>query len=756
MKQLLHILKGGSLVIILLFTAILAHAATRYSTNSGNWSSTSTWSTSENGTSGASVPVAGDIVIISAGNNVTVDISTAACASIQLGSTNNGGGNGTLTFSANSQLTVSGVVTLGNSSTNRGSGTLTMTAGGKLICAGLSSNRSTDSFTPGTGTVQLSATNSLPSNDASGSFDTFNNLIINAGTTTLNNSLTVNGTLTINGGTLLLGNSFSSRSVTATGGVSITSGTLNLTNSNFATGTLTDGGDFTHTGGTITESGSTAKIVFSKSGTQTYTSGGTLSGTINFTVNSGSTLQMGTGAAPAVISNGSSGAFTLSSGATLGVTSAAGITTTGTTGNIQLTGTRTYTSGTSYIYNGAGAQATGNGLPATVNNFIINNAGVVTPSQALAVTGTLTLISGNFDASSKSLTINSGASVSGGSASSYVITGDGVTTTGTLTRTSLASAANSVFPVGTSSYYLPVTVNPSSSGQTFAVFVFQGATTTGIAGGTPLSNKAGIVDAVWNVNRTTGGTANATITLQWVDALEGSNFVNYSSANIGISHNVAGAWQNAAQTSANAAANTVTNTFSSFSPFGVGTINLPLPVILVDFNAVLANKTVNISWTTQQEINSSHFDVQRSADGINWQVIGTVQAKGNAAYISNYSFTDANPLGSIGYYRLKMVDLDGRYGYTEIKVIRTSVITGITIFPNPATDYLNVSVGGSASELTVRLINISGQVLQEKKVNSTSATTISIPVHNYPEGSYFIQVAGSDGTQQTNKVLIMR
>ena len=98
----------------------------------------------------------------------------------------------------------------------------------------------------------------------------------------------------------------------------------------------------------------------------------------------------------------------------------------------------------------------------------------------------------------------------------------------------------------------------------------------------------------------------------------------------------AGSWQAAAQTSADAANNSVTNTFSSFSPFGVGAVDAPLPVILVDFNAVLNNsKTVDISWSTQQEINSSHFDVQRSNDGVNWNVIGTVKAKGNASYTSH-------------------------------------------------------------------------------------------------------------------------
>ena len=165
--------------------------------------------------------------------------------------------------------------------------------------------------------------------------------------------------------------------------------------------TLNVTGDFSHTSGTITEANNgSGTIVFNKAGTQTYTSGGTVSNTINFTVNSGSTLQMGTGASPSVITGG--GTFTLSSGATLGITSTAGITSSGATGNIQVTGTRTYNTGANYIYNGSASQATGNGLPATVNNLTINNSGtgndnVVTLGANITVSAALTISDGTLN-----------------------------------------------------------------------------------------------------------------------------------------------------------------------------------------------------------------------------------------------------------------------------------------------------------------------------------------------------------------------
>lgn len=102
-----------------------------------------------------------------------------------------------------------------------------------------------------------------------------------------------------------------------------------------------------------------------------------------------------------------------------------------------------------------------------------------------------------------------------------------------------------------------------------------------------------------------------------------------------------------------------------------------------------------------------------------------------------------------------MMDLDGRYGYTEIKIVRSSLSATVSFFPNPARDYVNVSLGsGTATELTIRLINQAGQVLQEKKLDAGSATTISFPIQQYSTGLYILSIAGADGSLQSSKLLI--
>ena len=303
-------------------------------------------------------------------------------------------------------------------------------------------------------------------------------------------------------------------SLTVAGNVIISAGTLTMSEDNFI-GTINVAGNFSHTGGTITESsGGSGAIIFNGGGpVQTYTSGGTISNTINITVNSGSYLQMADGS---TVVNGN--VFTLSSGAKLGITSADGITTTGTpAGNIRTT-TRTYIAGANYEYNGTAAQVTGSGLSAnTPANVTINNSAGVSLSANTTISvllnignGTLDLANSNITTASISgsgditntgtgtalLTVNgsgsstySGAILNGVSSPSDMITALTKTGSGSLTLT------NSAF-----TYTGPTTItagtlilNPSTSPATFASpMVLNGGilSTDGISSGTTITSSS--------------------------------------------------------------------------------------------------------------------------------------------------------------------------------------------------------------------------------------------------------------------------
>jgi hypothetical protein len=183
-----------------------------------------------------------------------------------------------------------------------------------------------------------------------------------------------------------------------------------------------------------------------------------------------------------------------------------------------------------------------------------------------------------------------------------------------------------------------------------------------------------------------------------------------------------------------------------------------LPIVLSDFTAVLNNNAVDLAWTTSMEINSDHFVVDRSVDaGTHWQSIGTVTAHGVSGLPIDYTFTDQSPAAGTSEYRLQMVDKDGKYDYSEVKTIRTGLVSSVNIYPNPAKDYVNVTLGGEASgSVSIRLINQAGQILLEKKIDHAGGTTVSLAVSGYPQGNYLILVAGTDGVQQVSKLLISK
>jgi|GEM_PF-1982578 len=217
-------------IILISFTVVLAlhlgtraFAVTKISSQSGNWSATSTWG-------GNPVPVAGDDVIIQGGFTVTVDIPNAECLSIQLGGSALNTGTGSISFMNGSALLVSGQVNIGPFNNNNTAGSLSMASGGTLVCEGIILGK-LGTWTSGTGSIEFTATNTIPNDNNI----IFNNLTVSGGTTSMPRNISVNGNLVIQpGGTFF-------------GGVD----------------DLTLGGDFTNDG---TFTGNTGTVTFLKNG----------------------------------------------------------------------------------------------------------------------------------------------------------------------------------------------------------------------------------------------------------------------------------------------------------------------------------------------------------------------------------------------------------------------------------------------------------------------------------------------------------
>jgi len=184
-----------------------------------------------------------------------------------------------------------------------------------------------------------------------------------------------------------------------------------------------------------------------------------------------------------------------------------------------------------------------------------------------------------------------------------------------------------------------------------------------------------------------------------------------------------------------------------------------LPIVLTGFSAVLnSNNTVALDWNTQDEVNFSHFIIERSADGETWVEIGTVEAKGNSEVETAYTYVDEQPLSGNNFYRLTEVNLDNSYVYSQVVVVRmTTTLAQISVFPNPATSYVNVSLGGNTpSVVTVLLTSAAGQRLAEKQATGGDGTVMTFPVGNLASGLYIITVISADGSRESSTVLISR
>ena len=168
-----------------------------------------------------------------------------------------------------------------------------------------------------------------------------------------------------------------------------------------------------------------------------------------------------------------------------------------------------------------------------------------------------------------------------------------------------------------------------------------------------------------------------------------------------------------------------------------------LPVELLYFYGKKEGKNVRLDWQTATEINNSHFDVEWSMDGIDFEKIGEIAGAGTTTEVQFYDFLHLSPILGQNYYRLKQVDLsagqagfDEKYEYTDILNIEYQMSNiEYRIFPNPATDY--IVINGMIEGEMVQIFNINGQLIKEFQHQSSMNNLV---ITDLPSGTYFIMI----------------
>ncbi len=178
--------------------------------------------------------------------------------------------------------------------------------------------------------------------------------------------------------------------------------------------------------------------------------------------------------------------------------------------------------------------------------------------------------------------------------------------------------------------------------------------------------------------------------------------------------------------------------------------NLPVPLNLTSFNAVYDGHKVNLNWNTTNEVNTKHFEIERSIDGINYTAVGTVTAK-NSPVNNNYIFADIFPLTGGSFYRLKMVDIDGRFKYSNVISINTKIRAGLSVYPSPAISNITVYHGKLNEDAIIKIIGTDGRMILSNKITAGVVQT-AIDISKLTPGIY--QVTVIDGVNKNSQRFI--
>jgi hypothetical protein len=758
--------KKVTIILLLILNYVFPQSAGDYrSKTSGNWNATSSWERFDGSSwvDPTSTPTSSDgVITIRNGHTITITASvTYDQVVVESGAqvTVNSGVTHTLNNGTGTDLSISGTwLNSGGTWTINTGATWRVENGGTFIhntTAGIATPLNSATLDNGSNFIYRGSGTLTPSVSMSGR--TYGNLSFESVSGTWTASVSGSATLTINGNFLI-----------GTG----------VTYSTTQTGTMTFAGNFTNNG-TLTNS----------TGTQVYTFTGvdkTIggSGTIEF-----ETLNIASGASITLNSNISiassftatvngildvntrtvsgGGNFTLSSG---GTTKSAH--TSGLNGNITVTGTKSFSTGANYEFNGTAAQVTGSFLPSTVNNLTINNAAGVTLSGNVTVNGTLAMTSVSLNLSSYTLSYGSSATLLYNGTSSQTTGSELLSSIPNLTINNPAGVnlnsstevnnsltlTNGLFNIGSNNLTLGSSAtiggSPSASNMIVATgsgevrklftgtgtFTFPVGDNTGSAEYSPAtlnftsgSFGTGAYAAVRLVDAKHPNNTSSSdyITRYWIVISTGitsfscnasflytDDDINGDETQIYLGRYKDGSWTLFDLT--NVSTNTLSGTVTSFSDFTGGESGA-LPVNLLSLTANVLKDGVQLNWATATETNNYGFEIERKVQNSdeNWKKIGFVGGGGTSNSPKSYKFTDNSPVVGKNYYRLKQVDTDGSISYSNIVEVEyhTSIPNQFSLsqnYPNPFNPTTTIRYElAKGSDVKIVVYNINGELVKE-------------------------------------------
>ena len=537
--------------------------------------------------------------------------------------------------------------------------------------------------------------------------------------------------------------------------------------------TMDVAGNFIMTGGSIkaiatTSAGSlqinfngTTNQIFSKSGgTISKTNAGNSKATVKFSVLENASLDFG----ESVLDGDAS--FAVERGAKLITANAQGISTTGATGAIQVTGTRTYSSEADYEYNGSARQVTGTGLPLVVRRLIIDNSsGVETEagvmlSKPIAINRELVLANGFLHSTSESmLTILDGGEVS--ALNNSFVEGP------------MRKAGNSAFTFptgwsGSNGGLIPIGISSLSASSIIqAEYRRAPATNKGSTINAPLHHisycdywelfsVSGDPTAIVTMYRNAHSNCNPVSIVQDFTTVRVARSNGNAWTQIG---NEDGGMNSGTGYVISDSAGIVINKTDKYYALGnISAAKDPLPVFYDNVVAYEKNGGVQIEWNNLTERDIATYFVERSVNGSDYSIISQHLPKSNRDDKASYISFDPNPVTGANYYRIKTIVKNTKIIFSKIiKVEKDSPIHGFTVYPNPLTGkQLTISIPGVRHGVYyLQIINATGQLVFQKSVNnqgSFNTQSLDLPSH-IKKGFYNVIVTG-DSYRQSKSFIV--
>lgn len=417
------------------------------------------------------------------------------------------------------------------------------------------------------------------------------------------------------------------------------------------------------------------------------------------------------------------------------------------------------------IFEGTSAQATSGVL--AFNQLEINNTNGLTLGGATTVTSELLLTDGNITPSAGAFTLASTGVVTptGGQVSSFV--------NGKFHKV-MAASSSFIFPIGKGSVWRYASViNPSPSTATWDFEYFIGNADTNETSVTNMTPTGGAVRLAtgeyWKVSdgsvAATGRTA--TVGLSWgiesdvnASSVErqdlvvmrwgGTNWVNHGGTNFSSGNTQSRGSFNSSST-------------VSFSEqivtLGSTDASNPLPVELISFAGVNQNGFNKLDWKTASELNNDYFELQRSSAGEEFSAVAKIQGKGTTNDLTAYTFVDEQPYAGKNYYRLKQVDFNGNFEYSNIILVTNDVedVFNISVFPNPASKEASITIRtmkGDEYEATVHITDMTGRALTSYVIYGEGSFEQQVDVSTWGEvGIYLVEMR--QGSKRVFKRLML-